>query len=110
MDAGKLDQRITLQRLVAGSPAQDEYGAPQGTWTDVATVWAEVNPQSGREFIAGQAEHGELLYKVAMRYRADVDATMRLVWQGHTLEIVAPPARFGLRNEGMLLTCKETTP
>lgn len=108
MDSHKLDQRVTLQALVTDSPPVDDYGAPAQTWTDVAELWAQVTPQSGREFIAGQAEHAALLYKVAIRHRPGLTAAMRLIWQGRVLDLVAPPARFGRRDEGLMLTCKES--
>ena len=44
--AGQLNRRITLQRP---SSAQDSFGAVQSTWIDVATVWADIQPLSGRE-------------------------------------------------------------
>lgn len=104
--SGELDQRVTLQSLDNNVPARDAYGAPSQTWQVVATVWARVQPQSGREFVAAQAAQGELLYKVVLRYRADVEATWRVLWDGRILEIAAPPAILG-RKEGILLTCRD---
>ena len=45
-DAGRLDRRITLQALTW---AEDEFGQVIETWTDFATVWAEVQPMAGLE-------------------------------------------------------------
>ena len=46
MDIGKLDKRITLQ---SRSATLDSYGQEIDSWTDVATVWANVKPVGGRE-------------------------------------------------------------
>ena len=52
LNAGRMTQRITIQRR---TPGQDAHGQSLTTWQDVATVWAEVIPTRGREFVAGQA-------------------------------------------------------
>lgn len=74
MKAGDLNDRITLQR----------HDVALGTWPDLAsdpTVWAAVEPQ------------GEERYRIRIRYRADLrglaDAlpTMRVLWNGRTLDV-----------------------
>ncbi|NBS77711.1 MAG: head-tail adaptor protein, partial [Betaproteobacteria bacterium] len=49
--AGQMNRRITLQRP---STAQDTYGGPVRTWTDLGTFWAEIQPLSGRELESAQ--------------------------------------------------------
>ena len=49
MRAGDMDRRVTLQRFTT---TQDEYGEEVQTWADLATVWAEVRQQGGREYLA----------------------------------------------------------
>jgi len=49
MRAGSMDRRVTLQRFTT---TQDEYGEEIQTWTDLATVFAEVRQQGGREYLA----------------------------------------------------------
>lgn len=84
MDPGELNQRVTLQRRAVGT---DAMGQASGAWTDVATVWARVLPLRGREFFAAAQVQQELSIKVTMRYRADVEPTMRLMWQGKPHDI-----------------------
>lgn len=84
MDIGKLDQRITLQ---SRSVAADAAGQDTITWTDVATVWAQVQAVRGREFFAAAQVQQEQTLKVRIRYRADVLPTWRLVWQGRNHDI-----------------------
>ena len=52
INAGTLRKRITLQQQ---SISVDTYGQQITTWTDVATVWASIEPSVGRELMAAQA-------------------------------------------------------
>lgn len=92
MQAGNLDQRITLQ---ARSTAQDAAGQPTDTWLDVATVWAQVQAVRGREFFAAAQTQQEQTVKVRIRYRAGVTTAMRLLWEGrpHDITGVIPVGR-----------------
>lgn len=92
MDAGQLDQRVTLQ---SRSVVTDAAGQDTITWVDVATVWAQCQALRGREFFAAAQVQQEQTVKVRIRYRADVVQTMRLVWQGRAYDItgVVPVGR-----------------
>jgi SPP1 family predicted phage head-tail adaptor len=92
MQSGKLDQRVTLQRRTT---VLDAVGHDTITWVDIATVWAEVQAVRGREFFAAAETQQEQTVKVRIRYRADVDMTCRLVWQGrnHDITGVIPVGR-----------------
>lgn len=71
MRAGDMDRRITIQRYeVVGD---DGYGNEITGWNDVATVWAEVRQESGREFFASGAIQAER--KVTFKLRP-VDVTV----------------------------------
>ena len=89
--AGALGQRITLQRR---SVAQDPTGGQLAIWTDVATVWAEVVPLSGRELITAQAVSAETSHQITMRWQpafADPKtvAALRVVMNGRCFNINA---------------------
>ena len=84
LEAGQLDQRVTLQ---SRSTVQDAHGQDTITWVDVATVWAQVQAPRGREFFAAAQVQQEQSLKVRIRYRADVLTTWRLVWQGRHHDI-----------------------
>jgi len=51
-------------------------------WSEVDTVWAEKRPSSAREFKQSQAGQSEISGEFVIRYRSDVDATMRIVHKG----------------------------
>ena len=89
MQAGKLRHRVTIQQLVAGSPQQNAGGEPDTTWTDVATVYASVEPLRGRELFAAQAVNSEVSGQIRMRYRAGISPDMRIVYAGRHYDILA---------------------
>ena len=85
LDAGKLRHRVRLERLdylldSNGNAVQDPVtGETPREWQEVATVWAEIAPISGREFIMSQAIQSQVTARLTIRYRDDVDASMRCV-------------------------------
>jgi SPP1 family predicted phage head-tail adaptor len=106
IQAGKLRHRVTVQRLVAGSPQQTASGQPDEAWTDYFTVWASVEPLNGRELFAAQEHHAEVTHRVRLRYRSEVTAQMRLTFGGRTYSIFAviDPE---LRGRELQLMCSE---
>lgn len=100
--AGRLDQRVTLQRP---DNTVDALGQRTEGWTDVATVWANVEPLRGRElFEAGQMQ-SEINLRVTIRYRSDVTADMRVVWRGVPHAIVAEPIDVSAAKVRLELMC-----
>lgn len=92
LSAGRLNKQVVIQ---SRSLAADEVGQNTITWVDVATVWAEVTALRGREFFAAAQTQQENSIKVRIRYRADVDQTCRLMYQGkpHDITGVTPIER-----------------
>lgn len=86
MNAGTMDQRVTLQQR---TQTQNALGEDVGTWTDVATVWAKVEPLRGREYFASSQMQSAVEVKISIRHRADVETTWRVVWRGQPHEIVS---------------------
>jgi SPP1 family predicted phage head-tail adaptor len=74
--AGKMDQRVTIQSPASG---QDAIGQPATTWTDVVTVWASVAYLSGLSAIKAGADTAQVQASVRIRYRTGVNAGMRVV-------------------------------
>lgn len=67
------------------------------TWVTVAQAWAEIVPMSGREFLSAGAEQSEVRGRMVIRYREDVDSSMRVVHRGRYYNILAalPDAESG---------------
>ncbi len=82
MQAGALNKRIKISQLVTGSPAVDEFGAPNTTWEELDTIWGAVEPITGREFWAQQQIQSEITTRIRIRYRNDIVSGMRAEYNG----------------------------
>lgn len=106
IEAGQLKHRVTIQERVG---TQDPiYGTMTYSWETLATVWAEVQdvlPSRG-ERIADGISISSRPCRVRMRYRDDVDSSMRLTFNGRTLGIIAGPAMLAFR-EGIEFVAEE---
>lgn len=99
MQAGRINQRITLQAPMTGS---DGYGEHPTGWTDVAIVWAAIADVSGREFLAAAATQNAVQTKITIRYRDGVVAAMRVL---HGAVVYNIEAVLGQDRRELLLMC-----
>ena len=106
MDAGRLNKRITIQQLTAGSPAQDTFGAPSESWETFAQVWAEIKPIQGREFWAQQQVQSEITHQVTIRYLSGVTSKMRVLYGSRVMSI-SNVINVDEKNAEMQLMCTE---
>ena len=84
--AAGLRSRVTLQPPV---DTNDESGALVRIWTDVADLWAKIEPQRGAElFVAGE-QQSVLAHLVTIRWRPDAASPMRLLLGSRALHIRA---------------------
>lgn len=102
MDAGKLDQRVTIQEKSVTRAANGEEVI---TWVTHAERWARVEPIRGREFFAAAQMQGAVDYRVTIRYLSTVTRAMRLLWRGVVLDIVAEPIDVNARKAYLELMC-----
>ena len=85
MDAGRLNKRITLERLIQ---EQDPiYGAPLDTWVPTYSVWAAIEPVSGREYWQAKLALAEKTIRIRMRYLPGIDSSMRVAYSGRIFSI-----------------------
>src|SRR5690606_5892655 len=78
--SGNLRHKVQLQeQQITQDPVTGEMVT---TWVTIAQPWAEIVPMSGREFMAAGAEQSEVRGRIVIRYRDDVDASMRVVYRG----------------------------
>ena len=103
MQAGKLRRQITIQSRTA---AQSGSGEVSYTWATLATVWSErIDLRAGERMMASQPT-AVLDSVFVIRYRTDVDSTMRVVDGGDTFEVDAVRNPEG-RNRQLELLCKK---
>ena len=102
MQAGRPNRRCTLQ-----SPSQsvDALGQPIPGWTDVATLWADIRLRSGLESIKAGASVSVVQASIRIRYRAGVNAGMRVVHNLVAYEVLAVQPDVGGR-EYVDLVCQ----
>jgi len=84
MQAGKLDRRITIQ---SQSASQDGAGESVPTWAPLCTVWAHTASLRGKEPFQGQEFNAQMTTVFTIRWRDDVDVTMRVIFDGDTYDV-----------------------
>ena len=100
--AGKLDQRITVERKTI---ARNTIGEETETWSTLATVWAAYRPVRTDERIAGAQLQAEFDAVFRIRTLANVDAESRVVWRGKRFELVGEPVAVEGRARMLDLYC-----
>ena len=93
MDAGQLRHRVTIEDLIV---TQDDLGIISESWQEVATVWAEIRPMSGREFIAANAIQAGVTTKITIRHMDGVINKMRVKHKDtiYNIKAVLPDMTF----------------
>ena len=100
---GKLRHRIILQKQVV---IKDSIGQETEKWKDVETVWARVEPLSGKEYFNAKQTNSEVSSKITIRYLVDITSQMRVIFQEHTYNILSV-INFEERNKYLQLLCTE---
>ncbi|MQZ57938.1 phage head closure protein [Acinetobacter junii] len=89
VNAGELCHRVVIQQNV--NTERDDYGHEQpANWQVFLTLWAKVSPLSAKDLIAAQAAQSQVIARLKIRYRTDIDSTMRVVFRGETYAIDSP--------------------
>lgn len=83
---GEFRERVTLQYRQGG---QDVLGQVRQSWATLATVWAKVTPIRGREYFAASQMQAPIDVRILIRWREDVEPTMRVMWGGKYFEVTS---------------------
>lgn len=84
LDAGRLKKRI---HIYAYSEDTDSLGQKYVSLKKKATVWAEMKPVRGIEFLEYYKDANELQYKITIRYRKNITEKDVLVRGDRQFEI-----------------------
>lgn len=76
--AGLRRQLVTLQQ--PANTTDPVTGEAIPNWTDVASVWAELQPLTSREQMRAKSVQSDTTHTLRIRYRMDVDTTWRVTW------------------------------
>jgi SPP1 family predicted phage head-tail adaptor len=87
--AGQLNQRVRIQQPTT---VKDTLGSPTQVWADVAVVWADIAPLSGREARIADRIASEVSHQITVRYQplfADPRsvAQMRVLFKGRVFAL-----------------------
>jgi len=108
MRAGKLDQRIAIQRKTT---AFNTYHEPIETWADLFTTWAEAITSGGGEFSAAQKQYADASVVFRVRYdglSSTITELDLITWDGVTHHVLNVDHVHGLRKELLITTRKVT--
>ena len=89
MKASKLRQRITL--ITVTTTQSPTGGSPKTTYTEGPTIWANIEPLSTRDVIQAKAAGSQAALRCIIRYRKDINTTMRIRYDGKTYKIDGEP-------------------
>lgn len=103
MRPGQLRHRVTIQ---AKTITRGTDGSVIESWADTATVWAAVEPLTGREYWAAQQINAERTVKFRIRYRSGITPQMRISYSSRTFDIKSV-INVEEQNRELLLMCEE---
>ncbi len=107
MRAGRLNERVTIQQK---SVLRETDGSEVITWVDIATVWMEVEPLAGREYLAARQAQSDVTTRFRCRFRAGLTTSQRLVWKGQPFNIKDVIELNARRTEIEIVGIAETVP
>lgn len=86
--ASELRHKVIIQTKSVASRDEDGFILPNA-WTTYKKLWAKVTPVAARDLALGQSELTEVTARLKIRYRTDIDTTMRVLWKDKTYSIVS---------------------
>ena len=86
MEGGKLRHRAELQSF---AETRDDYGQAIKSYATFATVWARVEPLTGRELIEAQQLNSRVTHKVTIRHQPFAKPISRILFKTRPLEVVS---------------------
>ena len=85
IDPGLLRTELAIE---ASTPQADGLGGHQEIWTEVATVFARIEPAETRSLFGAGQSLETVTHRVTIRHREGVASGMRFTKSGRTFDIV----------------------
>lgn len=101
MLAGKMREAVTLQQK---SVSRGANGEEVVSWSTFASVYAQVQPISGREFVALRQAQSTITHRFRIRWLTGVTTAMRVLWNSQPYDIVEA-INVDARNRQLELLC-----
>lgn len=86
IDPGALRTELSLQQATL---APDGLGGHAESWTEVATLFARIEPVSAQARFGADQSVETTTHRITMRHRPDVASGMRLARAGRVFEVVS---------------------
>ena len=85
MNPGTMDRQVVVEQYTT---TRDNWNTPTKTWSTLATIWARKRDQRSGEVVEldQMVNLNRTLWTI--RYRSDIDATMRIAYAGQFHYIV----------------------
>lgn len=103
MKIGDMKHRITFEKEVK---TPDGYKGSTVIWQGVITVWASIDPLSGREYFYGHQIKAEVTHRVRIRYNEKITTEMRIKHGQRYLKIESI-IDLKERHESLEILCRE---
>ena len=86
INVGELRNKIDIQHYVR---SENEVGEGIKQWQSYVKPWAKFLTSNVRRQleVKGEKETSEIFYEIVIRYRNDIDTTMRVVYNGKNYNI-----------------------
>ena len=107
MRTGDLRERVTFQKK---SVTRNTVNEEVVTWVDVVTVWAQIEPLVGREFLDQRQMASQITTRIRIRYRPNINNLMRAKWGERIYEIDSVVTVQERRRETVVMCSEGTTP
>ncbi len=90
MNPGKLNKRIKIleyAEIEDGAGGYLDDWENEVGWNEITTVWANINPLSGRDLIMAQQAMAEITHKITIRYNFKIKSSHIIVYNSRRFEI-----------------------
>lgn len=104
MRAGMLRHQITIQ---SKSEARSAHGENADTWSEHATVWADVAPKAAKEGYEADQNVARITHEITIRALSTVTANMRVLFDSRYFYLTGPPRNHREIGRYMILDCEE---
>lgn len=101
MQAGRLRYRLRFEKPVRIRDESGEVIVDQ--WVEAFTVWGAVEPLTGREYLASAEFRPGVSTRIRVRWRDDIDASLRILHAGIVYDIQAVLPLMGLHKEAQVM-------
>lgn len=78
--ASELRHRVEIQSKDGGSRDENGFFIPE-SWKTYKTLWSKITPVSARDLAIGQSELTTVVARMKIRYRTDINTSMRVIWK-----------------------------